>query len=82
MWWPLPYTDMNQPRPYTCPPVQNPPPTSIPMSGPLKSYQFSSVQFSGSVRSSSLRPHESQHARLPCVVNKIVMTLFLMEYIV
>ena len=28
--------------------------------------QFSSVQFSCSVVSDSLRPHESQHARLPC----------------
>ena len=28
--------------------------------------QFSSVQFSGSVVSDSLRPHESQHARPPC----------------
>ena len=28
--------------------------------------QFSSVQFSGSVISDSLRPHESQHARPPC----------------
>ena len=28
--------------------------------------QFSSVQFSRSVVSDSLRPHESQHARLPC----------------
>ena len=28
--------------------------------------QFSSVQFSHSVRSDSLRPHESQHARPPC----------------
>ena len=28
--------------------------------------QFSSVQFSHSVVSNSLRPHESQHARLPC----------------
>ena len=27
--------------------------------------QFSSVQFSGSVVSDSLRPHESQHARIP-----------------
>ena len=27
---------------------------------------FSSVQFSCSVMSDSLRPHESQHARLPC----------------
>ena len=29
-------------------------------------YQFSSVQFSHSVMSNSLRPHESQHARPPC----------------
>ena len=29
-------------------------------------YQFSSVQFSHSVLSNSLRPHESQHARPPC----------------
>ena len=28
--------------------------------------QFSSVQFSPSVVSNSLRPHELQHARLPC----------------
>ena len=28
--------------------------------------QFSSVQFSSSVMSNSLRPHESQHARPPC----------------
>ena len=30
------------------------------------SYQFSSVQFSHSVVSDSLRPHESQHTRPPC----------------
>ena len=30
------------------------------------SVQFSSVQFSRSVVSDSLRPHESQHARPPC----------------
>ena len=29
-------------------------------------FQFSSVQFSRSVVSDSLRPHESQHARSPC----------------
>ena len=29
-------------------------------------YSFSSVQFSRSVVSDSLRPHESQHARPPC----------------
>ena len=29
-------------------------------------YQFSSVQFSRSVLSDSLRPHESHHARPPC----------------
>ena len=32
----------------------------------LYSLQFSSVQFSRSVVSDSLRPHESQHARPPC----------------
>ena len=31
-----------------------------------ESFQFSSVQFSRLVMSDSLRPHESQHARLPC----------------
>ena len=35
--------------------------TKIMASGPI-----SSVQFSGSVMSDSLRPHESQHARPPC----------------
>ena len=30
-------------------------------------YQFSSVQFSGSVVSDSLRPHELQNARPPCI---------------
>jgi len=29
-------------------------------------YKFSSVQFSRSLVSDSLRPHESQHARPPC----------------
>ena len=33
---------------------------------PTKVHQFSSVQFSHSVVSDSLRPHESQHARPPC----------------
>ena len=32
----------------------------------FSSVQFSSVQFSRSVKSDSLRPHESQHARPPC----------------
>ena len=32
----------------------------------LIAIQFSSLQFSRSVVSDSLRPHESQHARLPC----------------
>ena len=32
----------------------------------LNSYQFSSVQFSRSVMSDSLQPHELQHARPPC----------------
>ena len=31
-----------------------------------RDFQFSSVQFSRSVMSDSLRPHESQHARPPC----------------
>ena len=35
-------------------------------SHPSTSVQFSSVQFSRSVVSDSLRPHESQHARPPC----------------
>ena len=33
---------------------------------PVASVQFSSVQFSCSVVSDSLRPHEPQHARPPC----------------
>ena len=32
----------------------------------LMIHQFSSVQFSRSVMSNSLRPHKSQHARPPC----------------
>ena len=32
----------------------------------LFTFQFSSVQFSRSVMSDSLQPHESQHARPPC----------------
>ena len=32
----------------------------------LKYFSFSSVQFSCSVMSDSLQPHESQHARPPC----------------
>ena len=32
-----------------------------------KLLQFSSVQFSCSVMSNSLQPHESQHARPPCL---------------
>ena len=32
-----------------------------------KDHQFSSVHFSRSVVSDSLQPHESQHARLPCL---------------
>ena len=34
--------------------------------GSLACYSLSSVQFSHSVVSDSLRPHESQHARPPC----------------
>ena len=33
---------------------------------PLRQPQFISVQFSRSVMSDSLQPHELQHARLPC----------------
>ena len=36
------------------------------MSHHPKDYMYSSVQFSSSVVSDSLRPHESQHARPPC----------------
>ena len=32
----------------------------------LRGHQFSSVQFSRSVMSDSLQPHESQHGRPPC----------------
>ena len=32
----------------------------------LSKHQFTSVQFSRSVMSNSLQPHESQHARPPC----------------
>ena len=45
---------------------------SHPLSSPsppalnLSQHQFSSVQFSHSVVSDSLRPHESQHTRPPC----------------
>ena len=34
--------------------------------GHISYFLFSSVQFSGSVMSNSLQPHESQHARPPC----------------
>ena len=37
-----------------------------PPGSPRVQYQFSSVHFSRSVVSDSLRPHESQHARPPC----------------
>ena len=39
---------------------------SLPLSHPPCHVGFSSVQFSRSVVSNSLRPHESQHARPPC----------------
>ena len=39
---------------------------AIASSGKAFSVQFSSFQFSRSVVSDSLRPHESQHARPPC----------------
>ena len=40
--------------------------TKMMASGPISSVQFSSVHFSHSVMSSSLRPHGLQHARVPC----------------
>ena len=39
--------------------------TKIMTSGPITSWQFSSVQFNHSVMSDSLQPHESQHPDLP-----------------
>ena len=45
--------------------------TKIMASGPISSAQFSSVQFSHSVMSNSLQPHESQHARPPCILGII-----------
>ena len=38
----------------------------VPPGKPNIGHQFSSVQFSRSVVSDSLQPHESQHARPPC----------------
>ena len=54
-----------------CPAFQADALTSEPPGKPIYMYiyicvQFSSVQFSLSVMSDSLRPHESQHARPPC----------------
>ena len=40
--------------------------SGLPFPSPEWMVQFSSVQFSCSVVSDSLRPHESQHARPPC----------------
>ena len=39
---------------------------SIQFEKKLRSFQFSSVQFTHSVVSNSLQPHGLQHARLPC----------------
>ena len=50
-------------------PRSSPSPPALNLSchqGLFQSIQFSSVQFSRSVMSDSLRPHESQHARPPC----------------
>ena len=41
-------------------------PTETKTQATLQKVQFSSVQFSCSVVSDSLQPHELQHARLPC----------------
>ena len=50
------------------------------LSEPLKKdlLSFTSVQFSRSVMSDSLRPHESQHARPPCLVLPQVLIIFFM----
>ena len=40
--------------------------SGFPLVMQMNVYVFSSVQFSCSVMSNSLRPHESQHARPPC----------------
>ena len=40
--------------------------TALPLTTKLQGISNSSVQFSRSVVSDSLRPHESQHARPPC----------------
>ena len=53
---PVPTSLPNPPIPLTHTPHQKP-----------GSVQFSSVQFSCSVMSNSLRPHELQHARPPCL---------------
>ena len=45
--------------------------TKIMASGPINSVQFSSVQFSCSVMSDSLRPHELQYARPSLSVTKL-----------
>ena len=46
----------------------------------FSSLHFSSVQFSRSVVSDSLRPHESQHARPPCV-REFVMDMYILLYL-
>ena len=43
------------------------PTSTLSQFSPSRFIQFSSVQFSCSVVSDSLRPHESQHARPPCL---------------
>ena len=43
-------------------------------------FLFSSVQFSRSVVSDSLRPHESQHARPPCPPPTPITVVFYMEF--
>ena len=48
------------------PPSPSPPAPWPDVTAYIASSQFSSAQFSLSVVSDSLQPHESQHARLPC----------------
>ena len=68
----LPYTDLNLPWVYMCSPSW----TTLPLPSPSHpsgssqctsaKHPISSVQFSRSVVSDSLWPHESQHTRPPC----------------
>ena len=58
-WWPHPLSS-------TSPPAFSLTQHQVPFQWVSSSHQFSSVQFSRSVVSDSLRPRESQHTRPPC----------------